>query len=787
MSSPQARLRAALIASALLAAPLRAQTSPWLESDTLFVPGEHVPLSAFLSKGTGPETLTFQVRPELLTYVAGSIQILWRDPLGSLHYLQPTLAIPQGGVVELQTSVRGSFVVVSDLLRNHFLDASTACAQAGPANGGVSAIATHWSACANWEPGTVHPRGGQVPDANDSIGLLDWVGPSPRTEPEDVGLSLQADSPGPEETALHWKTQTLALLSDGTELTPEPDTDIADQLVPGYERYIAENYTEKGVTRLAAIWLSDQVRVDRGFPVLHRQRGAFASGLGLDQAVLEDVPVLQIVHAHIVQYDDGDPSNGAEQSLGTFLLPPDWSRDGTPNSFPLLFNGFYGLHANAFGARGPHFLRTLGRLYDTAGRQAVGVLWNGGGGSNTCQSMHASAYQNAKQLIDDAAALTDADPQRVVFSGGSRGGTTALAMAANPQFPNAGTSYQASYVLAGNPQSRPGQTMAQFANSSYFLAQDSIPSLTGYANAWKLEWEQSGTAKSGWQLALHTLTGYEDPGLADSMAGNDSALFRGMLKSKGVRVILRYGTHDFSRAMIQSAEYMDNLREDGVMLRSDISHRFGHTTSSVGTPDEEELLNRVFDQSLSLSQQTSHFRYANEDLSGDEPSVPFVPSKPVFVLEMAFTASSQVPFGSDANPQLSLFAAGEPGLEYRLHVDKGQGQGYQVEFTDILDPCGAANSISMTDEWACSGGLIPAPDSAESWDYYVSYGPAQPPGTSDPNAELEHVIRVQDGGTEYFGTTSALPGPGWLHFLDAEFKGAFVDSRTGGVGSDILN
>ena len=135
----------------------------------------------------------------------------------------------------------------------------------------------------------------------------------------------------------------------------------------------------------------------------------------------------------------------------------------------MLFNSFYDIHSSTFGVMGAEFLRTLGELYALDGRQAVGILHNGGGAS-ACQTIHASAYANAARLFSEAQSRLGIDTSRVVVTGGSRGGTSALGLSANP-FADA---YTATYILAVNPQTHPGEALHRFANPTYPLVQSGV-------------------------------------------------------------------------------------------------------------------------------------------------------------------------------------------------------------------------------------------------------------------------------------------------------------------------
>jgi hypothetical protein len=131
-------------------------------------------------------------------------------------------------------------------------------------------------------------------------------------------------------------------------------------------------------------------------------------------------------------------------------------------------------------SRGPttkQFFEAIGEVYNASGQTdaAVGLLWNGGGAAVTT-TLHRSAFDNAAQLFADAATLLRADAQNIVMVGGSRGGTTAIAIGSNPY----DRPYRAAYIDADAGQVAISQAIERFTHAGYQLAQGSLQNVTGY-------------------------------------------------------------------------------------------------------------------------------------------------------------------------------------------------------------------------------------------------------------------------------------------------------------------
>lgn len=206
-----------------------------------------------------------------------------------------------------------------------------------------------------------------------------------------------------------------------------------------------------------------------------------------------------------------------------------------------------------------------------------------------------SAYDNAARLIADAAALLKADADNIVFTGGSRGGTTALCIASNPT----GAPYTAAYVEAQNPQVKINAAINRYVNPGYGLIQRSVEFVTGYKDSWPSDWVvPPGEANAGVDrdtLVRTVLFGTTNQTVIDDELSADSVLSRNGLAAADPGVILSLGTHDYSRPFVQTAEYVNNLEGTTLTVLCNVLYRFGHVDAGVA-PSHAELLDRVFQE-----------------------------------------------------------------------------------------------------------------------------------------------------------------------------------------------
>jgi hypothetical protein len=741
--------------SLLVPCALAMAQGPDSDDASLFVPEKAgsvfpVPLSEF-KHADGTTTLQLQVDPRVSQWVAARS--------GTVAFMKSTSQVPipfstgnyTTGVFTLTSPAAGDYVCMSDLLLQD------------------PQVVTHWSSAG---------QGAQSVGATDGLISVDYV---PATGKLAKTGSIESTNPNhklgtyPIGGEYFFATDVLNLFSDGTPGSLSLDS-------PAYERFIGENYSLEKYSRLAAIWLSDQVRVKTGLPVAHRNAHvAFLPTTPVGQKVQNNLPLLQVVHGHIISVGSPlspDP-DGSEDSLGTFLLPPGWTAQAATNTYPLFFSGFYDLNGSMFNELvGIAMLDTIEEVYTHPGapRPVVGVLWNGGA-SIIAQGCSPSAYYGAAKLIEDAASMLKADPERVVVTGGSRGGTTGLAVASNPL----NKPYTVLYANIRDPEVRLGEAVSMFSTPSHRQLSEALDGTCGWIDAFKDAWQEPVTLNTSAQLALKVLFGTTDAAAVDASQAIDSPVLRARLKAEGTRVQLIVGTHDYFKPFKQEAQYINHLRLDAVPLSCLVFYRFGHMSPTTVGLTDAQLLDRVFPGDPDYLQFTSDLKHYQFDSSAPEgyhlidppgEEVPFVFEWPMSV------ASYQ---------QHTWSFIGKPGGRCRVwtaQLVSGWQVGNPPSFAsapvyapDVL--IGFENAADVFGTTAFTLSLPIAEEQPVSGDTYYWYGVNYSP---DGDTTFEYLLGNTVGFTDT-AVPAPLSQPGILRD-PVEIFGNFLLTRDGGVSND---
>ncbi len=563
----------------------------------IFVPGDRVPLSKFKTVGgTGnPVLVQFDLPPGLLAWLVNNpggsgykgLEIASLAPGGSVNILpMPTNATDNGTTISFTVSppagLLTSFVVVSRKFKNQF------------------PIVTHWSNSLN------AGKGGFSLGASDDIG---------------------APHPNCQTTVGYTFDDCKYNFDDGSG---QPG--VIDAKFAGYERKMNENHTFK-LTDLDAINFSDWCRATTKYPIQNEN--------GNSALYRHDWPIFQIIHAYHVYYQHHKQINGTctevpgrEDSLATFILPPTWKSFPVPGEqqyYPVVLTSLYDLHGATTGFPGKETIKALEQFLTTKSKIAVGIVTNGGG-ANATLVMNESILMNVRKLFEEARSIIRADPERVIIHGGSRGGTAALALAANPipiggtqcsAHPWPSTVVKAKFVVASNPTLFPGQNLGCAVGPGFPLVTENIELASGFQGGWKPNATWPSTLPgyippfpSALDLAMETLFGSKDQAVLDGSFGNGADRFIDSLKANGTSVILRVGTHDIAKPIAHPIRYYAKLLQKNVPVRFEISHRFGHhyavfTRSNVAPflvedskPTLCELLDKVvLNQGLTTAEQ----------------------------------------------------------------------------------------------------------------------------------------------------------------------------------------
>lgn len=277
-----------------------------------------------------------------------------------------------------------------------------------------------------------------------------------------------------------------------------------------------------------------------------------------------------------------------EKSMTAIILPPDYDPSAPEGTYAILFNGFYGLRSG-LEADGSVIIRAMARLYRGSGKKFIGIVWNGGG-DQASGTTGDPALVEFNKIIQIVAKNYGGDSQRIVTFGASRGGSTALRMAANPlRFPY---KVKAAY--------------AAVAPADYKLLTDlsstpTVPSLLAYANYsiglgstlaknWRYPFKNTLYGLTRVQASLKAGVGTYDISAINNRFSLNSPRYMEALKKTGTKVFLEMGSHDALVPWLDQFLFAKTLDKYGIPNQQLVSYMAGHTrTNDIDTTTRKAI------------------------------------------------------------------------------------------------------------------------------------------------------------------------------------------------------
>ena len=434
-------------------------------------------------------------------------------------------------------------------------------------------------------------------------------------------------------------------------------------LFPTVDHYIADTYSSVSVPDAEATSWAQKLCSTTGVPVRHVYPPR-PDGTEVGSGPLSRACITQVVHG--IQAGD---------SQYTVFLPPDWDASAPAHTYPILFNGAYDLNSNVFRQDGAEFGRLVAKSGVAGGRGVIGVLWNGGG-AYASRTMSPHAMELAAQIIATVASRYHGNPRWLVTVGGSRGGLTALAIAAN----TGAHPYRTVATVAMVPPTLLGEHM-RLAGVTYPGLLLVMGTSTGLQDVWRASWTYPAcaghpelTGLTGWQANLKVLTGTSDPVVADTQYSLLGAASLDGLAASGAQVYLSIGEHDVIVPYAHQVQFGRTLVERGLTAQIEVLVRGGHAavlTKLGGATTEYDLHAKVLDGIIATLSQPSL------DLAGPVPTlvtkgIRFHRVDRVSGETEVFSPAAGYPFAVDlpyyaiAGQSFPAVVVGEPGTSYTL-------------------------------------------------------------------------------------------------------------------------
>jgi hypothetical protein len=460
---------------------------------------------------------------------------------------------------------------------------------------------------------------------------------------------------------------------------PYPSGDYAPgACYPRYDHYVGMNFSTTAIPDGVVEEFAQGVFDDTGVPLKFLRPDALESG-----RLVSEPGYVQVVHGLIVQADSDDTG-----SLATVFLPPNWWTDAPAGSYPIVANGMYDLNYQVFH-RVAHAMggTVLARFIANSGTHnrsgAIGVLWNGGGAEATF-TLNEKSFRQFGSLIDLVAERFRGDRNRVLMTGNSRGGSTAVSMASNPL----DLDYTVTFATVSSalPFWGTGPTLA---SATYAKQLNNLARVTGHSDAWRTGWRfpdcggpEHLVGLGPREASAEILMGLSDPAEVDATWSPASPRFVDRLEEEGTQLYLEIAGHD-TIPFVKQAEYARVMQAAGIPLHVDVLVRGGHTPRYVnGEPTItskiwEALLTYIDPGSEGAPSVAPGFDFYRVDRTRRELER-FEPSDGMFPFTM------DAPFMAARGQRFPIVMVGEPGTRFDMRV--------------LPDPDAAEPVLSMTGE-----------------------------------------------------------------------------------------
>ena len=476
----------------------------------------------------------------------------------------------------------------------------------------------------------------------------------------------------------------------------------AEAYTPDLDHYVGTNYSTTRIPDARATDFAAKVCAAAGVPVkllrpdALEESGRLRSNPGLVQALV----------GLIVKADDADIG-----SLVAVFLPPNWSSEAAPGTYPIVAQGYYDLNSSVFRAPGPGFdmAGQIARssIGDLTG--AIGVFWNGGG-ANSTYTVNERANRQFGRLVDLVAESFGGDRRRVMMLGGSRGGVTAISMASNPY----DLDYTITFASASAAPALYGSLARLSSTATYPRGIGNLSGVVGFHDSWRMGWRYPRVPGREHlegldlaQSAAYVLTGSTDLRYADEQLSPFADHNVERLKKAGTQMYLEMGTHDRLPYILQ-VEYANKLLAKGLPVHADVVVRGGHgggRFNAEGSPVKSDYIWRALLEYIDplrsgKPQVEPGWSFYRVNRRTDERER-FEPD--------GFPFTMEAPYLAVAGQRFPLIFIGEPGSEYDLRITPPPGVEWPATRFRGLIPDDEPHTFSRI-EWFSTAPQMPPGD-----------------------------------------------------------------------------
>lgn len=394
----------------------------------------------------------------------------------------------------------------------------------------------------------------------------------------------------------------------------------------------------------------------------------FQTGSDISSVIVPNEMSFQVIHSLVYK-----------KNLFTIVIPPMWKKN---NQYTTLMNGFYGLNVNLARLAGPTFFKALSDSYGKDSKGAVAILWNGQGALSS-RTMNDEAYLQFNEFMSQVMPVLGLHPEKGIAFGASRGGVTALNLAAHP----AVNAIKVSYVHSVVPPAEVSSIIDLVTPTIPFLAFAQDWS-TGWVNSWHQDFVVPGRSMSGHERHLQVLTGSYDKGFVKQNIDLTAPAKMNKLKANKTSVFLEIGSHDNIVPFVDQYKLFQIYKKSNVSVEARVNYLVGHNGDV--TLADNNILNAIL--KLNASQNPGALSFVQV---GKKTNMKVQPQSSIFeTYNLGYTDTPltiEFPKIVTLKSKPQILATGVPGKRYAIVAKDILGNLHLHRFT--LDE----NGVSVTE------------------------------------------------------------------------------------------